>query len=245
MLATIETLEFSEPGDPVAWPDNGARWVVDPRRDAPGLDSFMSHVHKLGAEQIQFATFQPASFRLYGRNHKVKSRAPLDERDAGLIVNHLYGADGMARLQGGQDINVMYVIGVPRREVLRFRVNITASLTSQGIGAHAVIRPVKDLPPPLEKQNVEPGILANFRMSKGLLIVSGATGSGKSTLIGGMTLAKLTDPDGHHNIIECAEPIERDHAKRDPAESAELRRLHGRGDAAPADGHHRRRVSKA
>ena len=185
MLATIETLQSGEPSDPVAWPDNGARWVVDPRRDAPGLDNFMSHVHKLGADQIQFATFQPASFRLYGRNYKVKSRAPLDERDAGLIVNHLYGADRMARLQGGQDINVMYVIGVPRREVLRFRVNITASLTSQGIGAHAVIRPVKDLPPPLEKQNVEPGILANFRMSKGLLIVSGATGSGKSTLIGG------------------------------------------------------------
>ena len=114
----------------------------------------------------------------------------------------------MARLQGGQDINVMYVIGVPRKEVLRFRVNITPSITSQGIGAHAVIRPVKDLPPPLERQNVEPGILANFRMSKGLMIVSGATGSGKSTLIGGMTLAKLTDPNGHHNIIECAEPIE-------------------------------------
>lgn len=130
MLATLETLEAGEPVDPLAWPDNGARWVIDPRREAPGLDSFMSHVHKLGAEQIQFATFQRAAFRRYGRNAKVKSRPPLDERDMGLIVNHLYGADGMARLQGGQDINVMYVIGVPRKEVLRFRVNITPAITS-------------------------------------------------------------------------------------------------------------------
>ena len=208
MLATVETLQAGEPVDPLAWPDNGARWVIDPRREAPGLDSFMSHVHKLGAEQIQFATFQRAAFRRYGRNAKVKSRPPLDERDMGLIVNHLYGADGIARLQGGQDINVMYVIGVPRKETFRFRVNITPAITSQGMGAHAVIRPVKDLPPPLEQQNVEPEILANFHMSKGLMIVSGATGSGKSTLIGGMTLAKLRDPNGHHNIIECAEPIE-------------------------------------
>ncbi|WP_294537734.1 ATPase, T2SS/T4P/T4SS family [uncultured Rhodoblastus sp.] len=208
MLAMVEKPEAVEADNSVEWRDNGERWVVDSRHNAPGLDSFMSHVHRLGGEQIQFATFQPAAFRRYGRNYKVTSRLSLDEREAAAIVNHLYGADGMARLQGGQDINVMYVIGVPRKEVLRFRVNITPAVTSQGIGVHAVIRPVKDLPPPLEMQNVEPGIMANFRMSKGLMIVSGATGSGKSTLIGGMTMAKLMDPDGHRNIIECAEPIE-------------------------------------
>ena len=87
MLVTVETREAGEPIDPLVWPDNGARWVVDPRRDAPGLDIFMSHVHKLGAEQIQFSTFQPAAFRRYGRNTKVKSRTPLDERDMGMIVN--------------------------------------------------------------------------------------------------------------------------------------------------------------
>jgi len=208
MLNKLKHPEVSDDVDSCEWIDNGERWVVDSRSHAPGLDAFMSHAHRIGAEQVQFATFQPAAFRRYGRNYKVKSRHPLDERDSAAIVNHLYGADGMARLQSGQDINVMYVIGVPRKEVLRFRVNITPSVTSQGTGVHAVIRPVKDLPPPLEKQNVEPGILANFRMNKGLMIVSGATGSGKSTLIGGMTMAKLMDPNGHHNIIECAEPIE-------------------------------------
>ncbi|MCW2318618.1 defect-in-organelle-trafficking protein DotB [Rhodoblastus acidophilus] len=208
MLHRIKHPEPLDEVDDCDWQDNGERWVVDCRNHAPGLDSFMSHAHRIGAEQVQFATFQPAAFRRYGRNYKIKSRHALDERDSAAIVNHLYGADGMARLQSGQDINVMYVIGVPRKELLRFRVNITPSVTSQGTGVHAVIRPVKDLPPPLEKQNVEPGILANYRMNKGLMIVSGATGSGKSTLIGGMTMAKLMDPDGHHNIIECAEPIE-------------------------------------
>src|SRR5208337_3857486 len=43
---------------------------------------------------------------------------------------------------------------------------------------------------------------------QGMVIVSGATGSGKSTLIAGMTVAKLKDPDGHFNIVEGAAPVE-------------------------------------
>ena len=155
-----------------------------------------------------FSTFQPASFRLWGVNRKIKSRDPLDENDASLIVNHLYGADGIARLQGGADINVMYQIGSPRKGTLRFRCNVTAITASRGAGAHVVIRPVRDLPQPLSSQNVEPEILAHYRMTKGMMIVSGATGSGKSTLIGAMTVEKLRDPDAHRNIIECAEPVE-------------------------------------
>ena len=193
--------------DPYAWRDNGERWVKEPRRLAPALDSFMSHVHRLGAEQIMFSTWKRASFRLWGDNHWV-DRPPLDEAETGLIVNHLYGADGMARIQGGKDLNVMYVIGVSRTETLRYRVNVSGIATSKGDGANVTIRPVKELPPLLEKQNVEPEILASYRVKKGLVVVSGATGSGKSTLIGGMTLAKLLDPNAHLNILECAEPIE-------------------------------------
>jgi len=202
------TAEPEAAADPYAWVDPGERWVKEPRNLAPALDSFLTHAHRLGAEQVMFSTFQPASFRLWGLNRKVKSRDPLDENDASLIVNHLYGADGIARLQGGADINVMYQIGSPRKGTLRFRCNVTAITASRGAGAHVVIRPVRDLPQPLSSQNVEPEILAHYRMTKGMMIVSGATGSGKSTLIGAMTVEKLRDPDAHLNIIECAEPVE-------------------------------------
>ncbi len=187
------------PEDPYAWGDEGERWVKDPRREAPALDAFLTHAHRLGAEQVMFSTFQPASFRLWGVNRKVLSRDPLDEKDAGMIVNHLYGADGMARLQGGGDINVMYQIGSPRKGTLRFRCNVTATTASRGAGANVVIRPVRDLPQPLEQQNVEPAILAHYRMTKGMMLVSGATGSGKSTLIGAMTVEKLRDPAAHRS----------------------------------------------
>jgi defect-in-organelle-trafficking protein DotB len=55
---------------------------------------------------------------------------------------------------------------------------------------------------------VEPGILDAYRPRQGMVIVSGATGSGKSTLIAGMTVAKLLDPEGNFNMVEGAAPVE-------------------------------------
>jgi defect-in-organelle-trafficking protein DotB len=124
------------------------------------------------------------------------------------IANHLYGADGTARLQGGQDFDVSYSISRSRTERLRFRLNATPIRSSWSHAAEVVLRPIPDLPSTLAEQLVEPGILDAFRPREGMVIVSGATGSGKSTLIAGFTMAKLQDSDGHYNIAEGAAPIE-------------------------------------
>ena len=114
----------------------------------------------------------------------------------------------MARLQGGGGFDVSYEIMVSRTERLRFRLNATSTETSRREGVNIVLRPIPDMPPSLEEQLVEPGIMDAFRPSKGMVIVSGATGSGKTTLIAGMTIAKLADAERHYNIVEGAAPVE-------------------------------------
>jgi len=190
-----------------AWPDEGLRWVEDPRKHAPGLDSLLSWAFRAEASRVSFQTGHPAWVRIHGRNYRVTS-AVLDEADIGHVANHLYGADGTARLQGGKDFDVAYEIPVSRSQRLRFRLNATPTITARRYGANIVIRPIPDLPPSLEQQGVEEGILEAYRPGNGLVIVGGATGSGKSTLIAGMTVAKLQDPDGHYNILEAAAPVE-------------------------------------
>jgi defect-in-organelle-trafficking protein DotB len=60
--------------------------------------------------------------------------------------------------------------------------NATPTRTSRRDGGNLVLRPIPDLPPPLAEQLVEPGILEAYGPRQGMVIVSGATGCGKSTL---------------------------------------------------------------
>jgi defect-in-organelle-trafficking protein DotB len=193
--------------DPFRWNGEGQAWVKDPRREAPGLDGLLTWAFRLAASRIAFQTGHPVWIRVHGRNHRA-TEGSLNEVEIGQIANHLYGADGMARLQGGQDFDVSYEIALSRSQRLRFRLNATPTRSSRREGANIVLRPIADLPPTLEEQLVEHGILAAFRPERGMVIVSGGTGSGKSTLIAGMTVAKLSDPSGHFNIQEAAAPVE-------------------------------------
>lgn len=179
----------------------------DPRKAAPGLDSVLSWAYDAGASRIAFQTGHPVWLRVHGRNHRITEHS-LDEAEIAQIANHLYGADGTARLQGGQDFDVSYEIARTRTKRLRFRLNATPIRTSRRDGANIVLRPIPDMPPTLDEQLVEPGILDAYRPREGMVIVSGATGSGKSTLIAGFTVAKIQDPNGHYNIAEGAAPVE-------------------------------------
>ena len=189
------------------WPGEGTAWITEPRKYAPGLDGLLGWAYDVGASRIAFTTSHPVWLRVHGRNRQVTERA-LDEGELAQIANHLYGADGTARLQSGSDFDVSYEVVRSRTQRLRYRVNATPTRTSRRDGANIVLRPIPDMPPSLEAQRVEAGILDAFRPREGMVIVSGATGSGKSTLIAGFTMAKLLDPDGHYNIAEGAAPIE-------------------------------------
>ena len=179
----------------------------EPRKDAPGLDSLLTWAFRVGASRVSFQTGHAVWVGIDGRNHRV-TRTAIDEIEFSHIVNHLYGADGMARLQGGNDFDTAYAIAISRSTRLRFRVNATPTRTSRRDGGNLVLRPIPDMPPSLAQQGVEPAILEAFRPRQGMVIVAGATGSGKSTLIAGMTLAKLQDPDSHCNIVEGSAPVE-------------------------------------
>jgi defect in organelle trafficking protein DotB len=189
------------------WPGEGQRLVVEPRKEAPGLNALLAWAYDAGASRVGFTTGQPVWIRIHGRNRQVTSRA-LDEMEIADIANHLYGADGSARLQGGRAFDVAYAISRSRTDRLRFRLNATPIRSSRTHAADIVLRPIPEKPPTLAEQLVEAGIIDAYRPREGMVIVSGATGSGKSTLIAGFSTAKLLDPDGHYNIVEGAAPIE-------------------------------------
>jgi len=60
-----------------------------------------------GASRIAFQTGHSPTIRVHGRNRRVGDY-PLDEAEIAQIVNHLYGADGSARLQGAGEFDASY-----------------------------------------------------------------------------------------------------------------------------------------
>lgn len=189
------------------WPDEGLSWVAEPRKSAPGLNSLLRWAFSIDASRVAFQTGHPVWVRVHGRNRRATLEA-VDESEISSIANHLYAADGSARLQGGSDFDVAYEIPVDRTTRLRFRLNATPTRTSRHSGANIVLRPIADMPASLAAQNVEQAILDAYRPRDGIVAVSGSTGSGKSTLIAALTVAKLEDPDSHCNIAEAAAPVE-------------------------------------
>ena len=84
----------------------------------------------------------------------------------------------------------------------RFRVN---AFLSQGVPAFA-FRHVKTQVPSLEELNLPPGLGQLTRAQRGIVIVSGATGSGKSTTLA--ALLNLMNETERLRIITVEDPIE-------------------------------------
>jgi len=184
------------------WPEESSAFTDK------SLDRLYLWAWNLGASGIRLQTDDPIVIQLHGRVYKVTHRT-LSWLEVEEAVNHLYGADGQARLKSGEDFDVAYEIQPDRSTRRRFRVNATPVLSNGNDGAEITARPLPDHIPRLEELNVEPGILENCRSFRdGLAIISGATGNGKSTLMAGIIRKTLEDPTSNSIILTYESPIE-------------------------------------
>jgi defect-in-organelle-trafficking protein DotB len=183
------------------WPGEAAAFT------RTSLDALFIWAYRLGASDIRLQTNRPVFIELHGHLRIVTTRA-LTETEIEEAVNRLYGADGQARLKGGNDFDVSYTLMPDRRSRVRFRVNATPVLSQGDDGAAIVARTLPTRAPALADLDIEPGILASYRPRDGIVIVAGGTGNGKSTLLAAMTRAMLEDPDSNRAILEYSAPIE-------------------------------------
>ncbi|MEZ4753362.1 MAG: PilT/PilU family type 4a pilus ATPase [Bdellovibrionota bacterium] len=92
----------------------------------------------------------------------------------------------------------------------RFRVNLL--LHDTGIGA--VMRLLPAVPPSIEKIGIPQQMLDTIKMMEGLFLVTGVTGSGKTTTLASM-LKHLIETTNNLNIITIEDPIEFKHKSKE------------------------------
>ena len=153
-----------------------------------------------GASDVLLVSGSPPMFRIAGELQPA-SLPPLTPPDLEDLCRQVLSDDHCQTLQRRQDVD--FSITVP--ELGRFRFNIHQQRKSLA----AAIRYLANVIPSLEELGLPPIVDELTRLKYGLVLVTGQTGSGKSTTLAAM-IDRINRRDAKH-IITLEDPIEYQH----------------------------------
>ena len=162
------------------------------------LDDLLRTMRKLGASDLHLSTGSPPMIRLHGDMTAVTGRPRLE---ADTLLRELSAiAPVMNRQEFEERNDTDFAYALPG--VSRFRVNVFRDRNGPG----AVLRAIPFEIPDPKKLGVPEQVLKLCDLTKGLVVVTGPTGSGKST-----TLASMIDfinTERNEHIVTIEDPIE-------------------------------------
>ena len=155
------------------------------------------------ASDLHIRVGVPPIYRINGKLTKVVDVA-IDAATMDEFLMDMMNRDQMNRFETNKECD--FAVGA--REMGRFRVNVFRQRGSSAM----VIRHIKASIPKFEELNLPPVILELAERKRGLVLVTGTTGSGKSTCLASM-IDHLNDTVAD-NIITVEDPIEYLHKAR-------------------------------
>jgi len=161
------------------------------------IDAFLKMGIAQGCSDIHLAVGVPPMLRMHGDLMPIKFREVGDAELEGYITEILTQSQ-VERFHSGQDLDFSYVSG----EGGRFRVNVYRKET--GVGA--TFRSIPSEIPSLERLGLPPIIKKLCDYHQGMVLVTGSTGTGKSTTLASMI--DLLNSSRRVNIISLEDPIE-------------------------------------
>jgi twitching motility protein PilT len=163
----------------------------------PRIDSFLKLGLAQGCSDVHLAVGVPPMLRMNGDLMPIKFRELADTELENYVMEILSDSQ-KDTFYRGHDLDFSYVA----EEGGRFRVN----LFHKDSGVGAVFRHIPNEVPTLEKLNV-PDVISQFcDYHQGMVLVTGSTGTGKSTTLAAMI--DLLNSSRNLNIISLEDPIE-------------------------------------
>ena len=166
----------------------------------PAIDAILHHGREKGGSDIHFTVGVPPLIRLDGDLTPIEGEAL--ERDQTIaLVTEILDDFHQGELNRKGSVDLSYRTG----DGFRYRINIC----HQRLGLSAVCRVIPDKVPSLEELGM-PTVLSEFcHLKSGLVLVTGGTGTGKSTTLAAM-IHEINNTR-NVNIITLEDPIEFSH----------------------------------
>jgi twitching motility protein PilT len=161
------------------------------------LDTYFRAMHQQGASDLHLVAGNLPAMRLHGEMKKLKAEA-LTDAALRELLRELPSPEAWQQFEETGDVDFGYEL----EGVARFRANYF----QQKNGAAAVFRLIPSDILTCEQLGLPPSVRKLSQLKKGLVLVTGPTGSGKST-----TLAAIIDDANRtrrDNIITIEDPIE-------------------------------------
>jgi twitching motility protein PilT len=163
----------------------------------PRIDSFLKLGLAQGCSDVHLAVGVPPMLRMNGDLMPIKFRQ-LSDTELESYVMEILSDSQKEHFYSGRDLDFSYV----GEEGGRFRVNLFRNDT--GVGA--VFRHIPNEVPTLEQLDI-PDVIRNFcDYHQGMVLVTGSTGTGKSTTLAAMI--NHLNQTRNLNIISLEDPIE-------------------------------------
>ncbi len=161
------------------------------------ISKLLEKMVQAGGSDIFIASGAPPRMNVEGKLQDLAAE-PLSPEDSKQIIRQLLTDEQWNLFLKNRELNIAYSLG----KMARFRVNV---YLQRGTFA-SVIRQILVKIPTCEQLHL-PSLLEEFILSpRGLILVTGATGTGKSTTMAAMIDFRASKMDGH--IVTVEDPIE-------------------------------------
>ncbi|QJR38318.1 type IV pilus twitching motility protein PilT [Gemmatimonas groenlandica] len=177
---------------------DGPFGATDEASSRDALEALLRTQVQRGAADLHLRVGERPILRLGGDLVRIEDHPSLDDRLITNMVHAIMPAKNKAEFAENWDTDFAYEI----TGLSRFRVNVLRDRN----GAAAVIRTISSGTVTVEQMGITPEVQQLCALTKGLVLVTGPTGSGKSTTL--CALVDLINRSRHDHIITIEDPIE-------------------------------------
>ena len=161
------------------------------------IDALFKMMKEQGASDLHLSSGNPPIFRQHGEMVRLQFK-PLSHEELIPILYEILNDEQKAQFEATNDLDFAYAVP----DLARFRGNIM--MTHRGVAAVFRIIPATILS--ADQLNLPEGVRRMTQFKKGLVLVTGPTGSGKSTTLA--ALIDLINATRKEHILTLEDPLE-------------------------------------